>query len=151
MKMLLKYIVFIFLLFLLSLIDGCFFKNTFISFWILVCFCIYKKSDRAIIICAFFGLFRDGISHSLPYFSLIYLFISVGCVWCTEAFLGTNSKNKVLISFFALLSYCLACFFINVVAGVGFLSGDVVFLFFSLVFSALLSPVVCFLFKRLKF
>lgn len=151
MKKILKYIVFIFFIFLLSLVDSCFFKNTFVSFWVLVCLCIYEKSDKSIMICAFFGLFRDLLSLSLPYFSLLYLYISIGCVWCSELFLGINSKKVILISFFSLFSYCLLYFFINIVTGAGFLSGEIVFLFLNSVFLSLLSPVVCFLFKRLKF
>lgn len=152
MKKLLKYILFIFLLFLLSLVDGCFFKNTPFSFWILVCFCLYKKSDKAVVICAFFGLVRDAISLSLPYFSIIYLYISVGCVGCSEIFLGLNFKKVIIISFFAFFSYYLLCFFINAIMYAGiFAFKNTVFAIFGSVFLSFLSPVIYFSFKRLKF
>lgn len=152
MKKLLKYIIFIFLLFLLSLVDGSFFKNTPISFWILVCFCLYEKSDKAIVICALFGLVRDAISLSLPYFSLIYLYISVGCVWCAENFLGLDLKKVIIISFFALFSYYLLCFFINAITYAGiFAVNNIIFDILVSAFLSLLSPAIYFSFKRLKF
>lgn len=150
MKKTLKYIPFIFLLFLLTLVDGCFLKKTPISFWVLVCFCLYAKSDKAIIICAVLGLFRDALFFSLPYFSLIYLYISVGCVWCAENFLGLDFKKVIVISFFSLLSYYLLCYAINAVSYAGFLHNDIVFALLGSAFLSFLSPVVYFLFKRLK-
>lgn len=124
-----------------------------LSFLLCVCFLLYKKSDVALIICAFTGLFRDFLSFSLPYFSLIYLYISVGCVWCRDMFLGINSKKLALITSFAYLLYFILCYLINAVSfeHVFIEFKDIIYVFLSSILAGVVSPLIFICFKRLKF
>ena len=101
-------------LFLICLIFATFMDSVFpyfsLSFVLCISFLLYKKNTSALIICALCGAFRDILFFSLPYFSLVYLYTSLGCVWCAENFLGLNIKGVALISFFAKLSYHILCF-----------------------------------------
>ncbi len=152
MKKAFKYFLFLLLLIIAVFTDGQ--GGGFsLSFLLCVSFLLYKKSDVALIICAFLGLFRDFLFFSLPYFSLIYLYISVGCVWCCEMFLGINSKKIALITFCAHILYFVCCYLINAVfnADVFIEFKDIIYSTLSSILAGALSPLIFICFKRLKF
>ncbi len=99
------------------------------------------------------GLFVDFYSLSLPYFSLFYLYISFGCVWCESFFASLRGKTVFLICFsvFFVLAAALE-FFDMLVLGRFFLSWEMIFeaFLFALVNSAF-SPIVFAVLKRLRF
>lgn len=152
MKKSFKYFLFLLLLIIAVFTDGQ--GGGFsLSFLLCVSFLLYKKSDAALIICAFLGLFRDFLFFSLPYFSLIYLYISVGCVWCCEIFLGITSKRIALITFCAHILYFVCFYLINAVfnADVFIEFKDIIYSTLSSILAGVLSPLIFICFKRLKF
>lgn len=152
MKKAFKYFLFLLLLTVAVFTDSR--KNYFpVSLLLCVCFLLYKKSNSTLIICAFAGLFRDFLYFSLPYFSLTYLYISVGCVWCREMFLGLNKKKIALITSFAYLLYHILCYLINAVsfAHVFIEFKDIVYVLLSSALAGVLSPLIFNFFKRLRF
>lgn len=152
MKKSFKYFLFLLLLTIAVFFDGLGGRFSF-SFLFCISFLLYKKSDIALIICALTGLFRDFLFFSLPYFSLIYLYISVGCVWCREMFLGMTSKKIALITFFACLFYFVLCYLINAIsyANVFIEFKDIIYSLLSSVIAGGVSPLIFICFKRLKF
>ncbi len=152
MKKAFKYFLFLLLLIMAVFTDGQ--GGGFsLSFLLCVSFLLYKKSDVALIICAFSGLFRDFLFFSLPYFSLIYLYISVGCVWCREMFLGITSKKVALITFCSYLLYFILCYLINAIsyAHVFIELKSIIYAFSSSILAGIVSPLIFICFKRLKF
>ena len=153
MKQALKYIIFSSILFVCVFLDGCFFKSFRLSFVFCVCFSVYNVGNTSIIISALCGLLYDLAFFTLPHFSLIYLYISIGCVWCAEMFLGLDFEKVFLISFFANTVFFTACYLINLIA-YSELFGSINDLFsalFSTFLASSLSPLIYFCFKRLKF
>lgn len=153
MKQVLKYTFFSFFLLLCVFLDGCFFKGFRLSFVICMCFSLYNKKTEAHIISALCGLLYDFVFFTLPYFSLTYLYISLGCVWCAEMFLGLNYKKVFLIGFFSNAVFFLLCYLINLIAyaELFWYFNDLLFALFNTFLAGLLSPLIYFCFKRLKF
>jgi len=153
MKQAIKYTFFSFLLFLCVFLDGCFFKSFHLSFVICMCFSVYNKKAEAHIVSALCGLLHDLVFFTLPYFSLIYLYISLGCVRCAEMFLGLNYKKVFLIGFFSNAVFFLTFYLINLIAYAEFFLYFDNFLLsiFNSFLASLLSPLIYFCFKRLKF
>ena len=151
MKKILKYFLFLLLLILSVFFDSQNFRFSF-SLFLCVCFLLFKKSDTALIICALTGFFRDFLFFTLPYYSLIYLYISLGCVWCQELFFGINSKKAAYITFFAFLLYFVLCYLINAVNYTdAFLKFyDVCYAFCVSLISGATAMVVFSCFKRFK-
>lgn len=152
MKKAFKYFLFLLLLIMAVFTDS---KGNRFSLSFLLCtsFLLYKKSDVALIICALTGLFRDFLFFTLPYFSLIYLYISVGCVWCCEMFLGITSKKIALITFCSYLLYFFLCYLINAVFNAYILIElkDIIYAFLSSILAGVVSPLIFICFKRLRF
>lgn len=98
------------------------------------------------------GLFLDFFTLSLPYFSLLYLYISLGCVWCENFYTSLKAKTVFLICFFVffILASVMKAFDM-LVLGSFFISWEMILevLLFALVNSAL-SPIVFAVLKRLK-
>lgn len=99
------------------------------------------------------GLFCDMFSMCFPYYSLFYLYISYGCVWCESFFVSLKNKTVFLI-----------CFFVFLVAETGIkifemlTLGEVFFslsgcfdVFLSAFLNSALSPIVYMVLKRIKF
>jgi len=153
MKQAIKYTFFSFLLLLCVFLDGCLFKSFRISFVICICFSVYNKKAEAHIVSALCGLLYDLVFFTLPYFSLIYLYISLGCVWCSEMFLGLNYKKVFLIGIFSNAVFFLVCYLINLIAYAEFFLyfNNLLFAVFNTFLAGLLSPFIYFCLKRLKF
>ncbi len=153
MKKTIKYALLLLVLALLAFLDSCIFKNFRTSLVLCISFCLYKKDSVSIKVCALFGLFCDMIGLTLPFFSLIYLYLALLCLWLGEMFLGLNFKKVFFVSFFIYLIYYIAANIINVIAyGQVFISLWSIFniLAFSLA-KALLSLFIYFIFKRSQF
>ena len=152
MKKAFKYFVFLTILIFAIFSDG-FFSYFSLSFVISLSFLLYKKNTTALIICALSGALRDFLFFTLPYFSFLYLYISLGCVWCSEMFLGLSVKKIALIGFFAKLSYHILYFLISALtyADVYFSFFDFSFALFSSALAGIIAPVIFLFFKRFKF
>lgn len=153
MKKYFKYAVFFIFLIVSVFFDCCFFDFFRLSLVLCVCNTLYKKDNTAIVISAFCGLLCDLILMSLPYFSLVYLYISLGCVWCKEMLLGINFKKFILINFFAYIVYFLVYHIANSVSyGQIFITARELHKnLASAMIMTSIAPIVYFGFKRLKF
>lgn len=153
MKKTLKYILLFSVLAVCTILDSCVFKLFRATLIICVCFSFYSKNEKAVVIAGMTGLLCDVISFTLPTFSLIYLYISLGCVWCQELFLRIKVKSVILLSFLAFLGFFVLCQTINILVFNQFP------FFLDIIFQAILftginsafAPLVYFGFKRLKF
>lgn len=99
------------------------------------------------------GIFCDIFCFNFPYYSLFYLYISYGCVWCESFFVSLKNKTVFLI-----------CFFVFLLVGAGmkifeiltfermFFSFDMCFeIFLTALLNSALSPVIYMVLKRMKF
>ncbi len=153
MKKTLKYILFLSVLTVCVLLDSCVFKLFRTSLVLCVCFSIFAHNDKAIVISSMAGLLCDVVTLTLPTFSLLYLYISLGCVWCRELFLELRIKTVIFLSFLSFISFFVLCQVVNILTFTQFsFSLELVFraILFSLVNSAY-TPLIYFGFKRLKF
>ena len=153
MKKTLKYTLFLVLVSICALLDSCFFKNIRLSLLLCICFSLYKRTHTAIVIGAFCGLLCDLLSLTLPYFSCTYLYISVGCVWCREMFLGFNTKWLYLIGFLAYFSHFLLCYIVNAISYADFFVSfqSIIEILASAIIITSIAPIIHFVFKRLRF
>lgn len=140
-------------LFVFAFLDSCLFTGFRLSLLICVCFSFYNHRTNAVVISSMAGLLCDMVSLTLPCFSLLYLYISLGCVWCEGMFLKLKLRTVFLLSFIAFFVFYLSTQTINMMQySCFFISFD--FLFSSVIFSlanSILAPVVYFCFKRFKF
>ncbi len=130
-----------------------FLENLRFSAVICACAALCTPTVGACVLSGVCGLFLDFYSLSLPYFSLFYLYISFGCVWCESFFASLKGKTVFLICFFVFFVLTAALeFFDMLVWGRFFLSWEMVFeaFLFALVNSAF-SPIVFAVLKRLRF
>lgn len=119
-----------------------------------ICAVLSLKAHRveACVVSGLCGLFADIYSVSLPYFSLIYLYISLGCVWCESFFASLKGKTVFLICFLVFFAIMLAIrIFDMLTQGSLFLSWEMFLevLLFAFINSAF-SPIVFAVLKRVK-
>ena len=136
-----------------SVLDSYFFSRFRFSLLLCICFSFYNHKACAVVISGLTGLLCDIVSLTLPYFSLLYLYISLGCVWCEGIFLKLKLRTVFLLSFIAFFIFYLSTQTINMMA-YSCLFVDFNFLISSVIFSltnSILAPAVYFCFKRFKF
>lgn len=154
-----KYTFLIFIVWLFIVIEqGVFFRVVFferLRLSLVICAVLGMVSPKvaSCIVSGACGLFCDVFCLTLPYYSLFYLYISYGCVWCESFFVSLKNKTVFLI-----------CFLVFLTAGTGMkifemlLSGELYFsagacfeIFITAVLNSALSPVIYRVLKRLKF
>jgi len=80
----------------------------------LVCFCVQKGDVTAILISAIYGLFLELVSAgTTEHYGILYLYISVGCVYLHNCLYERSLLTTMLIVFFASLMYTAAYFLFN--------------------------------------
>ncbi len=77
--------------------------DAYFSTWLFAGFCIgfslYDHSPKSVVFSSLCGLLCDMASLSAPFCALLYLYISLGCVWCREIFLHLKGIWIVLVGF----------------------------------------------------
>ena len=147
-----KYLGLFVLLVILAFFDSLIFKNIRLTLVFLICFSLYSKNSKAVYIFSLLGFFCDIISKTLPCFSFLYLYISLGCVWCEKKLLHISGKTVFLISFIAFLAYYFSIQIINmlifydVAISLSFVLKSTVF---ALINSSI-SPIIYFFVKRFE-
>jgi hypothetical protein len=154
-----KYAVLILTVWLLIVLEqGAFFRVVFfqkLRLSLVICAVLGTVSPKfaSLITAGVCGLLCDVFSMCLPYYSLFYLYISYGCVWCESFFVSLKNKTVFLV-----------CFFVWLVVGIGMkifemlTFGELFFsfrwcfdIFLSAFLNSALSPVVYMVLKRMKF
>ena len=113
MKGFFKYFLFFLILVVVVVLDSCFFKEIFIlkHLRLSVLFCLYlsffAKGEMALLISVIPGILLDLFGLTFPYFSLLYLYISLGCVWCGKIFLKATHSTVFSLSIFVLFVFSL--------------------------------------------
>lgn len=103
MKKIKKYSLFFMFCLFFVILDCCFFKEIFIlkhtrlSLVLCLCALLAQNSQAILILSAVLGIISDLLSLSFPYFSLLYLYISLGCVWCKGMFLNIKYTTVFLV------------------------------------------------------
>lgn len=62
----------------------------FFSLSLVVCLSLFYGTPY-VAVCTIFGMVLDFFNYSLPFFTFIYLYISVGCVWIKGFLFKKNS------------------------------------------------------------
>ncbi len=153
MKKAFKYLCFVLIIAVFTLFDSVFFKNIRLTLSLLISFSLYVKSDKAVYIFSLSGFLCDVISKTLPSFSFLYLYISLGCVWCEKILLNISGKTVFLISFLGFLLFYFSMHIINMLTFFDVTTGFS-FLFESVsraIFNSLLSFVFYYVLKGVKF
>jgi len=123
-----------------------------ISAVICICLCLAKPGIASVATGAVCGFLADIYSFNLPVFSLLYLYISSGCVWSVGQFVLLNKKTVFMICFLALLGFFAGEFMLNLLIYES--SGGIEYLFMCIVFAlinASPSPVIYGILKRVQF
>ena len=124
-----------------------------ISVVICICFCLANPGVHSVATSAFCGFFADIYSCNMPVCSLLYLYISSGCVWSVRQFVSVEEKTVFLICFFALLIFGAGEFLLHLLFGGSFFP-DLKQLFMYTAFAltnAWYSPIVYGILKRVQF
>lgn len=120
------------------------------SLLLCVCICLAKPVLSSVIIASLCGFLADIFSLCLPVFSLLYLYISSGCVWSVRLFVSFSKKAVFFTCFFALAGFCVMGFLIDFLLFENFAFSAKTALYwvlFSLI-NASLSPIVYGILKR---
>lgn len=120
------------------------------SLTVCICLCLARPQLLSVIICAVYGITADIFSLCLPVFSLLYLYISSGCVWSVRLFVSFSKKAVFFTCFFALAGFCVMGFLIDFLLFENFALSAKTALYwvlFSLI-NASLSPIVYGILKR---
>ena len=153
MKKILKAVCFLLVLITFAFWDSFVFKNIRLTLALLICCSLYFRDAKVIYIFSFTGLLCDLICKTLPCFSFLYLYISIGCVWCEKMFLNIGAKTVLLVSFLGFLAFSISTQLINMLA---FYQVSVSLTFFlkstgfALINSSI-SLIIYFLLRGLKF
>lgn len=144
--------------FLIILEQGVFFRVVFfeklrLSLVICAVLSMISPALLSLITAGVCGLFCDMFCLSLPYYSLFYLYISYGCVWCESLFVSLKNKTVFLVCFFVLLVVSAGMkIFEMLTFGELFFSFRWCFdIFLSAFLNSALSPVIYMVLKRMKF
>jgi len=101
--------------FLLDILDISFFprifflKNIRLSLAFCICLSFLCANEKSVAIAFFCGLFFDIYSMSSPFNSFLYLYISLGCVWCKSLFLKFRGFTLLLLGLIILFIYKVLC------------------------------------------
>ena len=159
MKKLKKYSLFFAFCVFFVILDCCFFKeisilkNLRLSLVFCLCALLAQRSKVMLVICAVLGIISDLFSLSFPYFSLLYLYISLGCVWCKGMFLNIKYTTvffvcaALLFLFFCSMQILDMFFLKDIVSWQEVLCDAFVFSLTNAVFSPLIYGIL----KRLDF
>ena len=80
-------------------------RGLFLSLSLVVCLSLFGGFPW-VTVCTIFGILLDFLNYSLPFYTFIYLYISIGCVWIK----GFLFKQNFLVSFsFWLVSIIFTC------------------------------------------
>lgn len=73
----------------------------------LVLLCCYSLKERtaAVVISGMCGIFCDLYGGSAPFYTFLYLYISIGCVWCRSFLYKVNMGVFYTMSAVALILY----------------------------------------------
>ncbi len=153
MKNLIKYMCLVLILIICSFFDCLILKNIRMTLAFLIGYTLYTEDNKAVYIFSGAGFLCDLISKTLPCFSFLYLYISLGCVWCEKLFLNMSKRTVFSVSFFWVLVFCFSLQIINMLA---FYDVSITFEFFiESVFFAIINGVISLIiycgFKRVKF
>lgn len=100
-----KYSLFFLACLFFVVLECCFFKEIFIlrrlrlSLVLCLCALFFGRKKAVMITSAVLGIICDLFSFSFPYFSLLYLYISLGCVWCKGMFLNIKYTTVFCVCF----------------------------------------------------
>ena len=124
-----------------------------ISASLCICLCIAKPDIKSVALCAICGLFADIYSCNLPVYSLLYLYISSGCVWSVGQFVSVKPKTVFMISFFAQLTFFAGGFLLYLLIYESFFPGtDYIFMCIaSALINASPSPIIYRILMRVQF
>lgn len=154
-----KYCTFFVVCLFFVVLDCCFFKEIFVlkhaRLSLVLCLCaLLAGQNKAILgLCAVLGIISDLFSLSFPYFSLLYLYISLGCVWCKGMFLNIKYTTvffvcaALLFLFFCLMQVFDMFYLKDVVSWQKSLCDGLIFSFTNAIFSPLIYGIL----KRLNF
>ena len=101
------------------LLDYSFFKEISflrpvrLSLILCVCLSLYQHDERALYFSGGCGFLCDLYTLSLPHFSILYLYISLGCVWCESMFLNFTKKSIFLCGLAVFFAYEIATLLLN--------------------------------------
>lgn len=123
-----------------------------LSFVICAVFSLKTHRVEACAVSGVCGLFVDIYSLSLPYFSLFYLYISLGCVWCESFFASLRGKTVFIICFLVFFVTASAIRFFDMLTQACFFLSWEMFLevFLFAFFNSAFSPIVFAVLKRVK-
>lgn len=148
MKKVFQYVFFLTLLIFCVFFDCVILKGVRLTLAFLIAFSFYFKKSVTVYIFSFAGLLCDFVSKTLPCFSFLYLYISLGCVWCERFFLNIGKKSFFLISIFLNLAFYFSLQIINMFIFYDISIGFVLFLkalVYSLINSAISLIIYCIL------
>ncbi len=101
MKKMLLFVTFFVTGFLFSLFDALF--PDFCVSLIFVVWMSLFSSGGAVVISTLCGMFIDFLNYSAPFYTFIYLYISLGCVWCKNSLFKVNFLTFFVVCVVSLL------------------------------------------------
>lgn len=114
-----------------------------------LCLCVLYPCAGSVVLGAVCGFLVDVCSLSMPFYSLLYLYISFGCVWCVRLFVSVRGRTVFVICFLWLIGFCAGEIFLSLLMYESFSFGTKNMIF--ILINAGLSPIIYGVLKRAQF